>query len=411
MQPTATCLALFIWLSRHVAAVGRSSSSPIHAEIHTAPMRPVAEAFLRKPKESQKKGEPAHDSDTLSHEVLDQATTRPVKKNFDTIDRNSDGKIDEWEYFASTRASRRIATNRFNCSDANQDYSLSLKEFSDAQAKPKDIERCVSMMLAFKLVDKNRDGAISQEELWSNIGGPNFDSRWAFMVACSDLNRDGRVSPMEFSSDMYSCMEDKSDAAMVAFMNYSKTDANGDGCANETEMALAINMLFGINLISNRPPSQATRKLTRRWMSCVDFNSDRCLSKKEYNGENSLLDPSPEQSHCTGTSYEKYEGDMDFEIMDTNDDDKVSRQEYYNWIEKLDVSIDHQDAEMLFKNADANKNGFIEESEFHHAGEEHEGDGPGYFFFRRATDPDHSMKLRRAWRGSIQKTWAGLYKS
>merc|ERR1719235_548169 len=235
------------------------------------------------------------------------------------------------------------------------------------------------MMLAFKLVDKDQDGGISQDELWSNVGGPSFDARWAFMIACSDRNGDGRVSPMEFSKDMYGCMEEKSNAAMTAFANFSKSDKDSNGCVNETEMGDAVNMLFGINLISDRPPSQATRKLTRRWMSCVDFNSDQCLTKKEYNG---LLDPTPEQAQCTGKYYQKYEADMDFQIMDTSNDNRVSKQEYYDWINKLGMEVDHQDADLLFEKADKDKNGFIEESEFHHAGEEYEGDGPAVLFLR-----------------------------
>jgi len=456
MQPRVACVAVLLWLLRHAAAVSRSRSSPVHAETGSASSSRVAEddhvqqlrgpaalrvqrdnavlvsgsvldsrskateAFLGKPKESKatkgkgaKKGEkqrPArkHDEDeTLTRELVDQATTQPAKKRFDRVDRNGDGKIDEMEYFASTRACRRVATNRFNCTDENMDHSLSLKEFSDAQDQPDHLEQCITMMFAFKMVDKNRDGGISQEELWSNVGGPNFDSRWAFTIACSDRNNDGRVSPLEFSKDMYGCMEEKSDVAMTKFRNYSRTDRDGDGCANQSELALAVNTLFGIDLISDKPPSRATRKLTRRWMSCTDFNSDRCLNRKEYDD---LMNPTPAQSHCTGTAYEKYEGDMDFEIMDTSDDDKVSRQEYYNWIEKLDLEVDQQDADALFTNADVNKNGFIDEHEFVHAGEEHEGDGPGYLFLTNPADPTRSIKSR-IWRGSIQKTFSGLYRS
>jgi Ca2+-binding EF-hand superfamily protein len=423
MQPTAACLAI-LWLVRHAAAISRSSA--VSAEIHSTFLarrdghdnvssgdvlvssNEAAEASLsggkggkggngaKKDKESQK-DEP--DTDSLSHELVDQATTQPYKKRFDRVDRNGDGKIDEWEYFASTRANRRIATNRFNCTDENRDYSISPQEFTDAQAKPQELDRCVSMMLAFKLMDRDRDGGISQQELWNNLGGPSFDSRWAFTVACSDTNRDGRVSPMEFSKDVYGCVEEKQDAAMVRFSNFSKSDADSDGCANETEMAVSLSMLFGLNLLSNETagPGLSTRKLARRWMSCTNFNSDQCLSEKEYN---KLLSPSPAQSRCIGTSYEMYEADMDFELMDANHDDKVSRQEYYNWIAKLDIEIDQQDAEALFNSADVNGNDFVEEKEFHNAGEEHEGDGPGYLLFRAA-------KSHRAWLGSIQKMWAG----
>jgi len=422
MQPTVACLAL-LWLVRHAAAISRSSA--VSAEIHSTFLSrrsrhdnvtggsvlvshtEAAEASLsgarggkggkgeKKGKESEK-NEP--DTDSLSEELVDQATTQPYKKRFDRVDRNGDGKIDQWEYFASTRANRRVATNRFNCTDENMDYSISPQEFADAQAKPQELERCVSMMLAFKLMDRDRDGGISQQELWNNLGGSSFDSRWAFRVACSDTNRDGRVSPMEFSKDVYGCVEEKQDAAMLRFSNFSKSDADSDGCANETEMTVSLGMLFGLNLLADKPPGLSTRKLSRRWMSCTDFNSNQCLSEKEYK---ELLSPtSPRQSRCIGTSYEMYESDMDFELMDANHDDKVSRQEYYSWIAKLDIEVDHQDAAALFNSADVNGNDFVEEKEFHTAGEEHEGDGPGYLLLRAA-------KAHRSWLGSIQKTLAG----
>lgn len=412
MQPTVVCLAL-LWLVRHAAAISRSSA--VSAEIRSTFLSrrgrldnvtggslfvSHAEAALSGARGGKggkaEKNKP--DTDSLSEELVDQATTQPYKKQFDRVDRNGDGKIDQWEYFASTRANRRVATKRFNCTDENLDYSISPKEFADAQAKPQELERCVSMMLAFKLMDRNGDGSISQQELWDNLGGSKFDSRWAFRVACSDTNRDGRVSPMEFSKDVYGCVEDKQDAAMNRFSNFSKSDADGDGCANETEMAVSLSVLFGLNLLADKPPGLSTRKLARRWMSCTDFNSNQCLSLKEYK---ELLEPTtPRQSRCIGTSYEMYEHDMDFELMDANHDDKVSRQEYYSWIDKLDIEVDHQDAEALFNSADVNGNDFVEEEEFHKAGEEHEGDGPGYLLLRAA-------KSHRAWLGSIQKTLLG----
>jgi Ca2+-binding EF-hand superfamily protein len=351
----------------------------------------------------QSEHEGGDDNDTLTHELVDQATTQPVKKRFDAVDRNSDGKIDLYEYVASTRADERVARYRFNCSDADVDHVLDLKEFAESQAKPQELERCVSMMLAFRMIDADRNGHLSQHELWNAAGPPTFDGSWAFQVACSDLNNDGKIAPMEFSTDMYSCMEDKAATALKRFENFSSSDANGNGCADEAEMAAAINMLFGLNLLSDRGPARATRLLTRRWVSCVDFDSDQCLSEKEYS---SLSEPTQQEAACIGTNYMKYEADMDFEIMDTNRDNKISRQEFYTWCSNIDMSIDQKDADALFTAADKNKNGFIEEIEFVDAGDEHKGDGPGVFFFSHLPA---GLKPHMVWRGSLSKTWAGLF--
>lgn len=368
----------------------------------------VSGSSLAKSSDSGKKKRSANETDTdnLHDELIDQATTVPVNKEFQKVDHDGNGKIDVFEYQASTRADSRVAKYRFQCVDANMDNELSVEEFSKAQEKPEEIERCLNMMIAYQMIDKNRDGWLSQSELWTTSGGgTQFDSRWAFMIACSDRNGDGKVSPIEFSQDMYNCIEEKSEAASKKFVNFSLTDADASGCANQTELSAAVNMLFGLDLVSTRPPSRAIRGVSRRWMQCVDFNGDVCLSDKEYKD---LLDPSPEQSHCIGDGYQKLESDMDFQIMDTNFDGKVSKQEYYNWIAKLDMQVAQQEAEALFNSADTNKNGFIDEDEFSHAGEEYEGDGPGYLLFHQFFKPGNSSKLHQAWKGTISKTWAGI---
>lgn len=423
MKPAAACLAALLWFVRHPAAVARSRSAPVHLDSHHASSlqalhasdeaRQLRGGVRGKEDKAEKKSpqkepaKPESDNDTLTHELVDQATTTPSRKNFDAVDQNGDDKIDLHEYLASTSAGQKIATYRFNCSDLNLDSSIDFEEFKAAQAKGKDMDRCISMLLAFQLVDKNQNGEISQDELWSKVGGPTFDSRWAFLMACSDLNGDGKVSPMEFSTDMYGCSEDKAAEASDKFSNFTETDTDGDGCANETEMAVAINMLFGVDLISTKPPKHQVVELTRRWMSCVDFDSDQCLSKKEY--ADGLLNPTPEEAHCIGKNYEKYEADMDFLMMDKNDDGKISQQEYYTWCSKVDIEIDQQEADDLFKSADVDENGFIDANEFKSAGDHHNGDGPGNLFFLRFTDP-WSLKSRNTWLGSIQKTWAGFFK-
>lgn len=352
----------------------------------------------------------APDDDTLTHELVDQATTTPAKKKFDVVDRNRDGHINYFEYAASTRAESRVARYRFDCSDVNMDGSLNLDEFTHAEANPKELDQCLNMMIAFRMIDKNRNGEISQEELWANLGGSaSFDGRWAFMIACSDLNLDGKISPMEFSSsDMYGCIEEKSEEASNNFTSFNHTDTNGDGCANVTEMGVAVQHLFGLHLISpGKPPRRATQALARRWVHCVDMDTDGCLNDKEYNA---LLDPSRQESQCIGTHYNEYESDMDFALMDTNRNDKVCRQEWYDWIDKLGMRMQQQTADKLFRDTDTNGDGFINEQEFLGAGEEHVGDGPGKLFFMRSPDLTHSLKTRTAWLGTLKKTWVDLFK-
>lgn len=360
--------------------------------------------------------EPVKDNDTLAHEIVDQATTQPVQHAFDSIDQDHDGNVSLHEYLASSRAPERVADRRFKCADDNMDSYLDAMEFSEIQAKPREIERCISMLMAFRMVDKNQDGHLSQSELWRKVDHGSFDSRWAFMIACSDLNHDGKVSPREFSTDMYGCMEDKADQAASRFAEFNNTDTDGNGIANETEMIIAVRVLFGLSLIptklvSDRNPSHATKALTQKWIHCVDFDADGALSKEEYEGgpHGGLLFPTDEQNMCIGVSYNEYEADMDFQIMDSNNDHMISQQEYYDWCSNIDLEIEQQEAHNLFHSADTNKDGFIDINEFHAAGAAHQGDGPGYFFFHRTVASVSPLRSLTAWRGSIQKTWAGLF--
>merc|ERR1719424_1316995 len=105
-------------------------------------------------------------------------------------------------------------------------------------------------------------------------------------------------------------------------------------------------------------------------MSCVDFDASRSLCEKEYT--EGLLNPTPVQAQCTGNYYTKYEADMDFEIMDTSNDRRICRQEYYDWCSQLDIDIHQQEAAALFASADVNEDGFIDENEFTSAGEAYE---------------------------------------
>lgn len=438
MKPIATSLAVLLWLAGDFIAVARSRSSPVPHDAKklrgpAALVQPIVLSTVidkdthgsgadvdvavlrggngRGQAGKRRSGKPGGDNDTLAHELVDQSTTQPGKKEFDTVDSDKDGNISLSEYLASTRAPRRVARYRFNCTDVNLDSRVDLKEFAAAQAAPQDMERCISMLLAFQMVDKNRDGQLSQTELWKNVGQTNFDSRWAFMIACSDVNGDGKVAPMEFSTDMYGCIEEKSAEAAQNFAEFKQTDSDGNGCANETEMIVAVRMLFGLSLIpshlvSARSPSQATEDLTNRWINCVDFDNDQCLTKQEYNR---LLNPTPEQAQCIGVHYTQYETDMDFQIMDTSNDGSISKQEYYAWCDKLDIPIDHQEANSLFSSADADGDGFITHEEFDSAGEEHTGDGHNVFFLR-SLNSTHSIRSLTAWRSSIQKTLAGLFK-
>jgi Ca2+-binding EF-hand superfamily protein len=376
-------------------------------------LQQVKEKQKSEPKNSTEKTHEKKSNDTMAHESVDQATTQAKKKDFKKVDGNGDGKINKQEYLHKTNAQRRVAENRFVCSDTNMDKSLDVNEFIEAQSKPQALEKCITMLLAFKMMDNNRDGHLSQRELWRSAEKERFDSRWAFMIACSDLNDDGKVSPMEFTRDMYGCVEDSTEKAAKKFSNFTSGDKNRDGCIDQGEMIKGIRMLMGLDqipqkLVSGSSTSQATANLAKEWISCVDFDLGGCLDREEF--EDGLLNPTPTEKQCIGNAYNWYEDDMDFHIMDTSNDNKISEEEYYSWCSKVGMDIDSQKSKVLFESADKNGDRFVTAQEFEDAGKNHQGDGANNLFFHRSLQPPWSMRSLTRWRGSIQKTWAGYFK-
>mmetsp|Transcript_8959 Transcript_8959/g.14517 ORF Transcript_8959/g.14517 Transcript_8959/m.14517 type:complete len:384 (+) Transcript_8959:68-1219(+) len=321
------------------------------------------------------------DQDTLAGETVDQATT-VRSKSFQALDVNGDGHVLLWEYLKTSRDNKRLATYKFECTDGNLDGYLDSGEFNFTQAHPQEMDECLGSMFAFKMIDKNHDGHLSQKEMWKTVGSMRFDQRWAFMIACSDLNQDGKVSPMEFSGNVYDCVEHRIAVANEEFVHFNHIDQDNSSCVDEKEMTAALIKLLGHDLIRKGKVhyggnDESVDNLAIRWVNCADDNHDDCLCEAEYEH---LLDPDDNQAYCLGTSFELYEYDMDFAIMDSSHDGRVSKQEYYTWVDRIEVEVDHKEADDLFHSSDLNNDGFIDKEEFHEAGSAYEGDGPNALF-------------------------------
>lgn len=397
-QLAVTLVAAFFVRRKAGASVDRSLHVAVGRRFHVAALREAADVRRLRGRESRK---PPPDRDNLADETADQATTHPRKKEFDAVDLNKDGKISPSEYYATTRAHERVASYRFNCTDTNLDRSLDIHEFAEAQSKPQDLERCFRMQIAYGMADQNQDGVVTMQELWTTVDTEGMEGREAFMIACSDGNGDGKISPSEFSRDIYGCVEDKSEAAFVEFTKHSNADTNKDGCADQAEMSVAANKLLGNDLLSDKPPSRSVQRLAQRMINCADHDLNMCIDKEEW--AHMMDEPTPEMEYCIGTSFEQYDADVSFEIMDTNGDGKISKQEYYTWCSDMEIEVEHEEADALFNSADVNNDGFINEYEYTHAGENHEGDGPGHFFFLRVKGR-HPLKRKQ----SLQSHWKGF---
>jgi Ca2+-binding EF-hand superfamily protein len=333
-----------------------------------------------------------NDTDTLAGETIDQAT-QARSKDFAAIDANGDGIILLWEYLKTTKDDERLATYKFECTDGNLNGQLDTDEFNYIQTHTKELDECLGSMFAFKMIDKNHDGFLSQKEMWKTVGSMRFDQRWAFMIACSDPNQDGKVSPMEFSGEIYDCVERKVNVANEDFVDFKKSDLNENGCVDEPEMAYALTRFLGHNLIVKGKAhyggdDKSIEHLAISWIDCVDKNGDHCLDTTEYE---ILLDPDDNHAYCLGTSFEMYEYDMDFAIMDGNHDGRVTLQEYYTWIGRIESEVDKDEADALFHATDSNGDGIIDPKEFHHAGSGYEGDGPNALFFYAFNKTHHAL--------------------
>jgi len=153
-----------------------------------------------------------------------------------------------------------------------------------------------------------------------------------------------------------------------ANVDFDMLDQNKDGCIDKDEMSSSLENMLRVNKDkaqyywnSVSEQGQNLTDMVERQIRTNDKDGDGCLNKEEFHHVRFSMCDCPAQ----------------FKLMDHSGDGKVSETEasryVNNHMEHADLSLDKFNA--IFAAADADKDGFINESEFCTAGPRYKGDG------------------------------------
>merc|ERR1719295_1173377 len=195
-----------------------------------------------------------------------------VKKVFLSMDENKDGVLSKSEIADSGKYNAQEVEAIFILGDLNQDGDIDLEEFvglmcpvaAMAVARlTRNVKNIAEAQQLFRILDKNGDGLISQEEM-RNCGSRFNTVEIEAIFAIGDVNNDGEIDLNEFVGVMcpsastvvgrlsksYSTLEEVK-------QGFKKLDRDGDGRITKVEMAQAgfndqeVNAIFSLGDSNN----------------------------------------------------------------------------------------------------------------------------------------------------------------
>ena len=134
-----------------------------------------------------------------------------LQKEFMRIDKDNSGTLTKWELEQMTNSK---LTSMYNINwqeiidecDTNRDGVIDFQEFITACIDRRVLENKKDLLVAFKILDANKDNKISIEDfddLFSSYGGAKMDNDlWQSLLGEADVNGDGVVSFSEFQAAM-----------------------------------------------------------------------------------------------------------------------------------------------------------------------------------------------------------------
>merc|ERR550532_1962285 len=281
-----------------------------------------------------------------------------VKKAFLKIDVDKDGKISRSEMAKCGKFNNQEVDAIFILGDVNGDGEIDLEEFiglmcPSATAAVAMMTKAVRNMneaqQLFRVLDKDGDGMISQEEM-RNCGQKFSAKEIDAIFALGDINNDGEIDVSEFVAVM--C---PSASTVVARMSkgfkpledvksaFRKLDANNDGQISKSEMASA-----GLN-------DQEVNAI----FSLGDSNNDGEIDLQEF-----IMVMCPSASAVVFKTSKQFKSKEDaansFKKIDINGDGLISKDEMRSCYLKLNpIEVDS-----IFALGDANGDGEIDLEEF-----------------------------------------------
>lgn len=150
----------------------------------------------------------------ISSQLSSSKERDELKKIFQTLDKNGDGKLSKEElkegyhaYFGIDIDDDQLCKLITNIDVDNNGY-IDYTEFSMSAVDQNILISEERLQMAYKLFDIDGNGLISAGELKSVLGvGMNIDENvWAAMIKEVDLNSDGGISYEEFKQMMMRCV-------------------------------------------------------------------------------------------------------------------------------------------------------------------------------------------------------------
>lgn len=272
----------------------------------------------------------APDDDHLLHEAVDHAKhdEHPkdvLEKDFISLDRNGDKKLDVDELMF-----RQYATG---C------------EASVAQARGLDYMQCG---------DKDKNGFISLEE---------------FKASADPAGR------------FPGCVKDLKDRRVHGFVRFFEADTDWDNKLSEHELRVGIIKMWGPagNYLA-RPLLLCVDKNKNSVVDQSEFHDMIAAynpAAREWQMWEGTSDPAIIQ--CLKPAFKQFDIALVFTATDKNKDEKIGIQEYFDTMQAAGApEIDYHTAEAVFKAADLDKDGYLSLEEFEKAGDSYKGAGESF---------------------------------
>jgi len=285
-----------------------------------------------------------------------------VKKMFLSMDTDRDGVLSKNEVSGSGKYNSQEVEAIFILGDLNQDGELDLEEFVGLMCPTaamaisrltRNVKNIAEAQQLFRVLDKNGDGLISQEEM--RTCGTRFNAQEIEAIfAIGDVNNDGEIDLSEFVGVMcpaastvvgrisknYTTLEDVK-------QGFKKLDNDGDGNISKRELASAgfndqeINAIFALG----------------------DSNNDGEIDLDEFIA---VMCPSASAVvfKVAQMFKDKNGAAAAFKKFDINGDGLISKDEMTSTVLSGSVKLSKVEVDAIFQLGDVNKDGEIDMDEF-----------------------------------------------
>ena len=285
-----------------------------------------------------------------------------VKKSFLSMDTNNDGLLSRSEIAGSGKFNGQEVEAIFILGDLNQDGEIDIEEFIGLMCPTaamaiarltRNVKNIAEAQQLFRVLDKNGDGLISQEEM--RACGNRFNSHEIEAIfAIGDINNDGEIDLAEFvgvmcpsASTVVGRLSKNYKTLEEIKQGFRKLDRNNDGLISKAEMAQAglneqeVNAIFVLG----------------------DSNNDGEIDLEEFIG---VMCPSATAVVFKFSQmFKDRSGAMQaFKNIDVNGDGLISKEEMATASLPGNIRLSKVEVDAIFELGDINKDGEIDLEEF-----------------------------------------------